>query len=92
MSSIEPWEDKLDAIIKHTVDKDITFINGSPGWLLNVMYKVLEQTGKKNILEVRPHLELFYRGGLPITLYKSQFETLIPNQNMKYYQIYNASE
>jgi len=92
VSSIEPWEDKLDAIIKHTVDKDITFINGSPGWLLNVMYKVLEYTGKKTILEVRPHLELFYRGGLPITLYKSQFETLIPNQNMKYYQIYNASE
>lgn len=92
VSYIENREEKLDAIVKQTVHKDITFINGSPGWLLNVLYKVLEYTGKKNILEVRPNLEAFFRGWLPITLYKEQFETLIPSKKMKYYQVYNASE
>lgn len=97
----EPWDDiayienreeKLLAIVKRTVDKDITFINGQPWWILNLLYKILEYTGKKNIMEVRPNLELFFRWWLPIKLYKSQFEELIPNPKMKYYQIYNASE
>lgn len=92
ISYIENWEEKLDAIVKTTVKKDITFINGSPGWLLNVLYKVLEYTGKKNILEVWPNLEVFFWWGLPITLYKDQFEKLIPSPKMKYYQVYNASE
>ncbi len=89
---IEDRENKLDAIVEYTVDKNITSINGQPWWLLNVLYRVLEYTGKKNISEVRPNLELFFRGWLPITLYKDQFEKLIPNPKMKYYQVYNASE
>lgn len=89
---IENREDKLEAIVKHTVDKKITSLSGTPGWILSLLYKVLEYTGKENISEVRPNLELFYRGGLPITLYKEQFEKLIPNPKMKYYQVYNASE
>lgn len=89
---IDSREEKVHAIVERTVHKDITFINGQPGWLLNLLYKVLEHTGKKNILEVRPNLELFFWWWLPITMYKSQFEKLIPSSQMKYYQIYNASE
>lgn len=89
---IDNREEKLNAIVKETVNENITFINGQPGRVLNLLYKILEYTGKKNILEVRPNLELFFRWGLPIKLYKSQFEELIPNPKMKYYQIYNASE
>lgn len=97
----EPWDDiayienreeKLLAIVKNTINQNITFINWSPGRILNLLYKILEYTGKKNIMEVRPNLELFFWWWLPITLYKSQFEEMIPNPKMKYYQIYNASE
>ncbi len=89
---IENWEEKVQAIIERTVDQEITFINGQPWWILNFLYKVLEYTGKNTILEVRPKLELFFRWGLPIDMYKQQFEKLIPSPKMKYYQIYNASE
>jgi len=89
---IENWEEKVQAIIESTVNQNITFINGQPGWLLNFLYKMLEYTNKENILEVRPNLELFFRWGLPIDMYKSQFEKLIPSKKMKYYQAYNASE
>ncbi|MEI8091730.1 MAG: hypothetical protein WCG98_05965 [bacterium] len=57
---IEDREEKLDAVVKHTVKKNITSINGQPGWLLTLLYKVLEYTGKKSILEVRPNLEVFF--------------------------------
>lgn len=89
---LDDWETKINAIIKHTVHQNITFINGQPGWLLDFLYKTLEYTHKDNILQVWPNLELFFRWGLPIGLYKSQFEKLIPSANMKYYQWYNASE
>ena len=89
---IEDREAKLDAVVKHTVKKNITSINGQPGWLLTLLYKVLEYTGKKSILEVRPNLEVFFWWGLPITLYKEQLAKLIPGSQMKYYQVYNASE
>jgi hypothetical protein len=58
---IENWEEKVQAIVENTIDKNITFINGQPGWLLNFLYKVLEHTGKDDILQVRPKLELFFR-------------------------------
>jgi len=89
---IDNREEKVKAVIENTVHQNITFINGQPGWLLNFLYKTLEYTKKDNILEVRPNLELFFRWGLPIDLYKSQFTKLIPSVKMKYYQWYNASE
>lgn len=58
---IENREEKVQAIIENTVNQDITFINGQPGWLLNFLYKMLEYTHKENILEVWPNLELFFR-------------------------------
>ncbi len=89
---MENREEKVQKIIEATVDKDITFLSGQPSWGSDLLYKVLEYTGKKNILEVRPHFELFFRGGMAIDLYRAQFEQLIPSEKMKYYQAYNASE
>jgi len=79
-------------MIEDTVDKNITFLNGQPSRGSNFLYKVLECTGKKNILEVRPNFELFCRGGMAIDLYKPQFHALFPGNKVKYYQVYNASE
>jgi len=89
---IDNREEKVKLVIERTAHQNITFINGQPGWLLNFLYKTLEYTKKENILEVWPNLELFFRWGLPIDLYKSQFTKLIPSVKMKYYQGYNTSE
>lgn len=60
LAYIEDREAKLDAVVRYTVDKNISSLNGQPGWILNFLYKVLAYTGKKNILEVRPNLEVFF--------------------------------
>jgi len=52
----------------------------------------LEYTGKKNIFEVWPNFEVFFRGGMAIELYKPQLQALFPGNKVKYYQVYNASE
>ncbi|MFA5747558.1 MAG: GH3 auxin-responsive promoter family protein [Candidatus Absconditabacterales bacterium] len=92
ISYMENREEKAQRMIEDTIDKNITFLNGQPSWGSNFLYKVLEYTGKKNILEVWPNLELFFRGGMSIDLYLPQFHTLLPSPKMKYYQAYNASE
>ncbi|MCF7834602.1 GH3 auxin-responsive promoter family protein [Candidatus Gracilibacteria bacterium] len=92
ISYMENREEKSQIMIEEAVKKNITFLNGQPSWGSNFLYKVLEYTGKKNILEVWPKLELFYRGGMSMDLYRSQFHDLMPSKKMKYYQVYNASE
>lgn len=92
ISYIENREEKAQRMIEDTVNKNITFLNGQPSRWSNFLYKVLEYTGKKNILEVRPNFELFFWGWMAIDLYKPQLEALFGSSKVKLYQAYNASE
>lgn len=86
------WETKMDAIIKETIDENITSLVGVPSWMLVLLNKVLETTGKNNILEVWPNLEVYFHGGVNFNPYREQFKKLIPKKSFKYYETYNASE
>jgi len=86
------WESKMDAIINETINENITGLAGVPSWMLVLLNRVLERTGKNNILEVWPNLEVYFHGGVSFIPYKEQFQKLIPSKNFKYYEIYNASE
>ena len=89
---LSDWETKMDKIIAETIQEDITNLAGVPSWMLVLLTKVLEVTGKKNILEVWPNLEVYFHGGINFGPYKKQFEKLIPKKGFKYYETYNASE
>ena len=86
------WEEKVEAIVKETINQNIVALAGVPSWNLIVLNKVLEITGKNNILEVWPNLELFLHGGVSFSPYRAQFERIIPNPKMNYLENYNASE
>jgi hypothetical protein len=53
---------------------------------------VLEITGKNNILEVWPNMEVFVHGGVNFEPYRKQFQQLFPSEQMHYMETYNASE
>jgi hypothetical protein len=53
--------------------------------------RILEITGKQNIKEVWPNLELYIHGGVSFTPYKEQFTQVI-GEPINYMEIYNASE
>ena len=89
---IPDFEEKLDKIIKHTVGENVTSIAGVPSWNLLLLKGILDYTGKSNILEVWPNLELFTHGGVSFSPYREQFKKLIPSENMNYLETYNASE
>ncbi|MDP3313314.1 GH3 auxin-responsive promoter family protein [Lutibacter sp.] len=86
------WESKMTKIIDETVNEDITSLVGVPSWMLVLLHKVLEKTGKKNILEVWPNLEVYFHGGVNFNPYREQFKKIIPKEDFKYYETYNASE
>lgn len=92
--SLNPsWEEKIEQIAEITKDQDITNISGVPSWMLVLLQRILEKTGKKQIIEVWPNLEWYVHGGVSFAPYKKRFEEIIGgNGQVKYYQTYNASE
>lgn len=88
----EKFEEKLELIAGETINENVTSIAGVPSWNLVMLKYMLKLTGKKNILEIWPGLELFMHGGVSFTPYREQFKKLIPSDNMHYLEAYNASE
>ncbi len=86
------FEEKRDRIARETMNKDVTNLSGVPSWMLSVLRRVLEVSGKANLAEVWPHLEVFFHGGIAFTPYRELYRELIPNPDMHYMETYNASE
>lgn len=86
------WEQKIQLMAENTVQEDVTNMSGVPSWTLVLLNKILEITGKKDITEVWPNLELFMHGGVNFTPYREQYKKLIPKKGMYYMETYNASE
>lgn len=89
---LSDFELKRERIARETIHKNVTNISGVPSWMLSVLVKVLEITGKAHIDEVWPNLEVFFHGGIAFTPYRKQYERLIANPGMHYMETYNASE
>ena len=85
------WEEKIEKIARITSKEDVTNITGVPSWTMVLLKRILEITGKSNIREVWPNLELFIHGGVSFTPYRNQFHKLIDGP-MNYLETYNASE
>jgi hypothetical protein len=86
------FELKRDRIAHEAIRENVTNLSGVPSWMLSVMNRVLEITGKDNLSEVWPNLEMFFHGGVAFTPYREQYKKLIPSANMHYMETYNASE
>ena len=89
---MDNWEEKLPKMVESTINEDVMILAGVPSWTLVFLKQVLAFTGKQNIMEVWPNLELYMHGGVNFEPYRSQFEALIQNNKMNYVQTYNASE
>lgn len=86
------WESKLEEMAKATISENIGIITGVPSWTLLLIKRVLELSGKSNLHDVWPNLELYMHGGMNFAPYEKEFKKLIPSQNMNYVDSYNSSE
>ena len=86
------FEAKREAIARQTLHANVTNISGVPSWMLSVLVRVLELSGKSTLAEVWPGLEVFFHGGIAFGPYREQYRKLVGSPQMRYMETYNASE
>ena len=89
---MKEWESKIEMIASSAMNSNVTCIIGVPSWTLVLLKKILDITGKKNISEVWPDLEVFFHGGVNFGPYRELYKSIIPSNKMHYVNNYNASE
>ena len=85
------WEEKLELMARSTMKENVTSLAGVPSWMLVLLRRILDISGKKTIQEVWPNLEVYYHGGVSLSPYKQQFREVI-GRNLNLLELYNASE
>ncbi len=88
---LDDWEVKIEKLAQSTINEVVTSISGVPTWTLVLIKRILEITGKSNLKEVWPELELYLHGGVSFTPYREQFKKLM-GEGVNYLEMYNASE
>jgi len=88
---MDEWEAKIEKLAQSTIHENVTSMAGVPTWLMVLLKRILEITGKQAIKEVWPSLELYMHGGVSFVPYKQHFEKLI-GAPINYMEMYNASE
>ena len=91
-SLMDDWNYKIEAIINETINENVTSLAGVPSWMLVLLNKIIEKSNKKYISEIWPNLEVYFHGGVSFKPYLNQYNNILNNNSMRYYEIYNASE
>jgi hypothetical protein len=86
------WEEKIEKMAVETASVNVTNISGVPTWTALLIQRIVALEKKDNILEVWPNLEVFFHGAVSFKPYRNLFEKIIPKTDMRYVEIYNASE
>ncbi len=92
VSLMPEWESKLNAIIAESVKENVTSIAGVPSWMMVLLNALLSKENKAHVHEIWPNLEVYFHGGVSFVPYRKQYEHFFPNDRLKYYETYNASE
>ena len=87
------WEEKLERLARIAADTpNVVMIGGVPTWTVVLLRRILELTGKDNMLEVWPEAQLYVHGGVSFVPYREQFRNFFPSNDFTYQETYNASE
>ena len=89
---IPDFAQKVERYCRECAGERVTAFAGVPSWNLALLRRMVEVTGRRNLCEVWPRLELFAHGGVGFEPYRTAFRELIPSDTMHYLETYNASE
>ncbi len=88
---IEEWEEKLEAIVEETINKDMRLISGIPPWVQMYFERLIAVSGKKHIKSLFKNFSVFVYGGVNYEPYRSTLENLI-GKKIDSVETYPASE
>jgi hypothetical protein len=82
---MKKWDEKIERAAQlASRDKDIGSIGGVPTWNIVLFKRILEITGKSNLLEVWPNLQVYLHGGVNFAPYRRQFVAMIHKSDFIY--------
>ncbi len=87
---IEDWEQKLEAIVKETINENMTLISGIPPWMQMYFDRLQEKSGKK-IGELFPNFSVMVQGGVNFQPYKTKLYESI-GRHVDTIELFPASE
>ena len=90
VNCIEDWEQKLDQIVKETINEDMTLISGIPPWMQMYFDRLIEKSGKK-IGELFPNFSVMVQGGVNYEPYKAKLTESI-GREIDTIELFPASE
>lgn len=91
ISLIADWEEKLELLTDYAIKNDVRALMGVPSWMLILLKKIKQETGKE-LNDIWPKLEVFFHGGVSFSPFQAQYDKLIIKEKMHYWETYNASE
>ena len=74
---IDDWEQKVDAIVEETKNKDMRLISGIPPWCQMYFDRLSAVSGGKKIKDIFPNFKLFVHGGVNYEPYRARMEESI---------------
>jgi hypothetical protein len=88
---IEDWEQKVEAIVKETLQQDMRLISGIPPWVQMYFDKLSEKSDGKKIKDIFKNFSLFVYGGVNYEPYRVKIENSI-GRKIATIETYPASE
>jgi hypothetical protein len=91
--ALEPdWDRKLSRMAEESLKEPITLVSGVSSCLVSLFQRVLALSGKANVAEVWPTLELVVHGGVKFDPYRDTFHTLLGSPGITLMESYPCSE
>ncbi len=89
---LEDWDEKIEAMARICSQEKVTLIGGVPTWLMVLLEKILEYSGKSNVSEVWPTLRSVLHGGMSFEPFEKKYKELIPSDKVAFREVFNSSE
>ena len=88
------WEEKLERMAGHSLERRIRGLSGAPGWQLLLLERLssLRPESGGRVAGFWPHLELLIHGGVSFAPYRRRFETILEGSRTRLREVYAASE
>jgi hypothetical protein len=77
VNCIEDWEEKVDAIVRETINQDMTLISGIPPWCQMYFDRLSALSDGKKIKDIFPNFKLYVYGGVNFEPYRARMQESI---------------
>lgn len=91
VAALPDWEQKIERAARELVGTDLRMLSGVPSWIVLFAERVLDQSGRRNLVELWPQLQLFVHGGVAFAPYRARCRELF-GADIRCTDTYSASE